>query len=102
MKRAKEEGIHLETVLRGAEVYVRESHPVFQKCLESPHLNRCLHQLLWQNYLCELELRTRIRDKAAHSGIHVRREPPPIPETHPSAVVGRRVQIACHCKEEFL
>lgn len=32
MKGAKEEGMHWETVFRGAEVYVTESHPVLQKC----------------------------------------------------------------------
>lgn len=36
MKRATEEEICLETVSRSAGVHVRESHPVFQKCLE-PH-----------------------------------------------------------------
>lgn len=75
---------------------------LFSRNVWCPHLDRCFHQLLWENYLCEIKLRTRVRNKAAHSGIHVGWEPSPIPETHPSAVVGRGVQTACHCKEEFL
>lgn len=74
MKRARKEGTPLEMVSGGGETRVRESHPVCQKCQDPRGWTGPSISCYWQNCLCELGLRTKVRNKAAHTGSHVRWE----------------------------
>lgn len=97
MKGAREEGTHLEIVSGGAE----EKPSYFPEMPGPPRLTGPSISRYWLNCLLELGLRTRIRNKAAHTGIHVRWEPSSLSETHPSGGTGRGALTACPCKKEF-